>query len=217
MYLTRIRPVVVVALLAVLGLFLWRKRKRNQDNLAQRKEEQDQYSFHPSTNTTTSGPVMAQNTYRGWQPTNMTHQPSATNNSGFQLGRGGSNADTLALAAAPVTSARRTSSNAPLERPTIPAFGLSDDLDSVIAPSPRNSHYGLVTSPGNGSPPLDAFESGSPSSDYSEPVQARSDTANFVGPAQTLRSSGMASFMPALQPGYERQPRFAKGSPRTEF
>lgn len=112
---------------------------------------------------------------------------------------------------APTT--RRMSSNTLLERPTIPAFGLNDDLDSVIAPSPRNSHYGLVTSPGNGSPPLDAFDSGSPSSDYSEPLQSRTDAA----PVQGIRTSGMASFMPALQPGYERQPRLSNGPSYNDF
>ena len=90
---------VVLAVLGILGFWFWKKRKRNQSALAQRKEEQDQYAFHPNEPTFINQPgqyttpiggaaaLASTNTYRGWQPTNVTRQTTA--NSAYQAGRNG--------------------------------------------------------------------------------------------------------------------------------
>lgn len=202
-----LRPVAVIAVLAILILFFWRRRKRNKNNLAQRKHEQDIYAFHPTNDNSnskfTSAQAGASHAYRGWQPTNATRQPPAS--AGYQLGRNGTATSnpTLSTTNPTVVPISRTSSHGTmLETPTLPAFG-HEDFDSVIDATPHESPYPhSIISPGNGSPPLNAFNHGSPSSEYSEAGAnhfAASRTAPY--PTSTLRTPGMASFMPELQPG----------------
>lgn len=200
------RPVVVLGVLAILLCFFWRRRKRNRNDIAQRKHEQDIYAFHPTNdnnNKTTPAPVIASHAYRGWQPTNATRQPIS--NSGYQMGRNASAtfSPTLAGTASALSPVRRTSSHGTmLETPTLPAFG-HEDFDSVMDASPHESPYGhSIISPGNGSPPLNAMSHGSPSSQYSESgVENVGQHRSAPYPTSATRTGGMASFMPDLHPG----------------
>lgn len=196
---------MVLALLGLLIFFLFRIRKRRREDLAQKKEEQDQYAFHPNDSAAAAPLVNSQQggngAYRGWQPTMVTRQPSGPLNGAFQVGRGNNGA--IAGAAAVPGLRRLNSGTTILETPTLPAVGLDDSLSETNV---SHHMYDSVTSPGNGSPPLDAMEdAGSPSSEYSE-----GQRATTPGRSNYQRGQGMSSFMPALQPGHERQAAYGR-------
>lgn len=81
-------PIVVIALLFVLGLFLWRKRKARKTAEEQRKDEMAEYGFNPN-NDPTLAPVGAaytdaaseaadENGYRGWGTTTSSNARKAS-------------------------------------------------------------------------------------------------------------------------------------------
>lgn len=166
----------MLAALAALFLWFWKRRKRNRSALAQRKEEQDQYAFHPNEPNFATDGLASQygiangaavasvpaNTYRGWQPTNAARQNTAASNMTFSNGRSGAQVNTAA-------SGYGHAESSTLEAPTLPAIGHMDDLDSVMDSPVRSNRDAL--SPGNGSPPLNALTAGSPSSEYSQRAQ----------------------------------------------
>lgn len=221
---------------ALLGAFLWRRRRRNRHTLAQRKEEADQYSFHPNESVRPTGvpalgatPVATQfgtrteaaTPYRGWQPTAMRQA------SGDQVTKLNSMNNLSSHRASgivlPGAQGRDT-----LETPTLPAFA-GDDLDSVVADSPHEQHSlqngtRSQTSPGNGSPPLDALLGGqlerdaSHSSEYSEAERdiPRSNSNRAPYPIDGPADTGMSAFMPALQSGSQRTPNVHRQSGNAE-
>lgn len=193
----------MLSILAFLGIFFWKRRKRNRTALAQRREEQDQYSFHPNETSFVAAPVATHyggqdtaqqpigqsNTYRGWQPTNVMRQTSGAGGSGFQLGRGTAVPDNAQSSG--VISAE--SGEPRLETPTLPAMDYVDDFDTTNVMSPSG-----LAAPGNGSPPLGVLSSGSPSSEYSQHIPTRFPHGE---PPYPVRSIGT---MPSLQPGHSR-------------
>lgn len=190
-------------MLALLGFLIWRNKKRQREDLAQRKEEQDQYAFHPSDAGAVAPLSFTQNgekgAYRGWQPTNVTRQPSGSMAVGGLFARNNYGA---AGVAGPALR-NSTSGETALEDPTLPAIHYDSDSETG---SPQQL-YTSATQPGNGSPPLDAMNAGSPSSEYSPNLQHGSTTDRF---APASRNQRMSSFMPALQPGYQHRPSYGQ-------
>lgn len=93
--------------------------------------------------------------------------------------------------------------DAVLETPTIPIVEF-DDSDSETNVS--HKVYTSLTSPGNGSPPLDAMEdAASPTSEYSEELHANPSIRSTYA-----RGQGMNSFMPNLHPGHEHQAAYGR-------
>jgi hypothetical protein len=196
-YTNNCRPVGVVLIAAILGVLLWRRRKRNRQALALRKEEADQYSFHPNESSAPFGSagtgataVMTQygtrpdsaTPYRGWQPTaarQTTTDPVFQQNTQQKLH--GNRQSAL--------SADNVRDQDVLEVPTLPAF-ISEDLESVpgsprVSATDRNDSR-TQTSPGNGSPPLDAIMG----------EQLQRDDSNI----------DVSAFMPPVQTGPQRTP-----------
>lgn len=183
---------MVLGLLAILAFFILRRRKRNRVDLAQRKEEQEQYSFHPNE-TNGAPPVMTQygnsqhpetsaSAYRGWLPTSIARQTSGNEIFGRATNRAG-----------PVTrnSIAASADTENLEPPTLPMLAMASDLDSIAPSSPRNSRYEPMILPGNGSPPLDAMLGGnSPSSDYSEEHNLPSQAPYPIDHDSAARTAG---------------------------
>lgn len=98
-------PVVVVAGLVVLGLFLWRKRKQKKATEEMRRKEIDEYNYNPNNDPTLpavaseSGQGMSEDHssgYRGWGAATGSNRKMSTTLSGGhtqgQLSDSGSNA-----------------------------------------------------------------------------------------------------------------------------
>ena len=206
-------PIGVLAALALLAFFLWRRRRRRREELALRKEEADQYSYHPNEDSrdgtaaiagTTQDPRSARFApYRGWQPTvpltkTVSSTPVVTRTHGQDLHRqtdSAFEAPTLPVFASPG-----------IEEQDTRAFG---DSNQRTAFPPRNQ-----TSPGNGSPPLNAIGiadvGNNPVPDTpSGEREARGTTSNRA----PYPVSGMSALMPPLQRGSQRVPNLQTGLP----
>jgi hypothetical protein len=92
-------PIFVVALLALAGLFLWRRRNRRKSEEEQRKKEMEEYGYNPNHDPTLPAVAatdeIAEDTtgYRGWGTAaaggSAGRKTSTTMSGGHQLSDGG--------------------------------------------------------------------------------------------------------------------------------
>lgn len=173
----------------------------------------DQYSFHPngeeSTRTSAipasgaygAGPAA----YRGWQPTG---RQSLANTGSVPLAAGATAAGLTGAAA--LAHRHNEPDERPLEAPTLPSF--EDDLDSVHGGgySPTQTYNTIPprsqTSPGNGSPPLDALSPEAIVQDHSAAGFADDGNTSSSSQRAPYPTGNMSAFMPPLQRGSQRTP-----------
>ena len=115
-------PVVVVALLVLLGLFLWRRRKQKKTTQEARRKEVEEYGYNPNDDPTLpavgaagDGQDMSEDAsgYRGWGNQSLSNRKASTNASGLTAGHASSPSDG-ALPRVPSSPGNPMSSTAPL-------------------------------------------------------------------------------------------------------